>query len=542
MANRYWVGTDTNWHLAANWSLTSGGAGGAGIPTASDDVFFDGNGNVVCFPTSDIVCNNMSLLVTMTEMLLISANAVIHGDFSMAAGYFGPTGGPDHTIEFKGNWLNTGGSFSVGTGTGKDPECIFSGKTKTYQLNQLSGASFQHLTISGEYVFTGTRLGVANVTQTLNVSGILDIQANGAIICDVDVSGNAATVEVTGEITGTGRLWYRYKSNSVIGTGGVISVRYMRYVLQDATAEIDAREYVDPCEVEIEYLSSNQVCSLKAGNHKFYKLLLIENNAAITAATFDCDTYTAQMWCESTFKIDINDFPAAVVTIKFGDGVHVFKHSVEFFFSYASGSGAQLVVDPGEGTLILWSYRPSGLGLLTIPSYRLSRIHSAGMDYITYNKVILFSEEYSSVLNPRFVEGFKARELLVESYLTSWQFRRYAAIPNMMFEFDNMTVIGSEVSLPQLLPTRSLTPPYEWGLQVNQEAEVFSCKLRNVDASYGIGINAYNSTAVATTNNINFYDRDVRSIGGQRNLLSSRTKISPTPAPERITEQLLEVW
>ena len=61
IASRYWVGTDLNWHDANNWSLTSGGAGGAGIPTASDDVFFDGNGNVLCWPSSDIECNNCLL-------------------------------------------------------------------------------------------------------------------------------------------------------------------------------------------------------------------------------------------------------------------------------------------------------------------------------------------------------------------------------------------------------------------------------------------------------------------------------------------------
>ena len=37
----YWVNGSGDWNSAANWSLTSGGAGGAGIPTSSDNVFFD---------------------------------------------------------------------------------------------------------------------------------------------------------------------------------------------------------------------------------------------------------------------------------------------------------------------------------------------------------------------------------------------------------------------------------------------------------------------------------------------------------------------
>jgi len=39
----YWVGGDGNYNDASEWSLTSGGASGAGVPTLNDDVFFDAN-------------------------------------------------------------------------------------------------------------------------------------------------------------------------------------------------------------------------------------------------------------------------------------------------------------------------------------------------------------------------------------------------------------------------------------------------------------------------------------------------------------------
>ena len=41
--NYYWVGGTGNYNDASNWSLTTGGAGGAGVPTANDNVFFDAN-------------------------------------------------------------------------------------------------------------------------------------------------------------------------------------------------------------------------------------------------------------------------------------------------------------------------------------------------------------------------------------------------------------------------------------------------------------------------------------------------------------------
>lgn len=45
MANRYWVGGTAAWDGTAGtkWSDTSGGAGGATVPTSVDDVFFDAN-------------------------------------------------------------------------------------------------------------------------------------------------------------------------------------------------------------------------------------------------------------------------------------------------------------------------------------------------------------------------------------------------------------------------------------------------------------------------------------------------------------------
>jgi hypothetical protein len=40
---KFWVGNSGNWDDTAHWALSSGGAGGAGAPTSSDDVIFDSN-------------------------------------------------------------------------------------------------------------------------------------------------------------------------------------------------------------------------------------------------------------------------------------------------------------------------------------------------------------------------------------------------------------------------------------------------------------------------------------------------------------------
>jgi hypothetical protein len=68
MADRYWIlGTGT-WDSTSttNWSTSSGGAGGASVPTASDNVFFDANSNVlataftVTMANTPRVCNDFT--------------------------------------------------------------------------------------------------------------------------------------------------------------------------------------------------------------------------------------------------------------------------------------------------------------------------------------------------------------------------------------------------------------------------------------------------------------------------------------------------
>ncbi len=61
-APRYWVSAvAANWDATAGtkWSATSGGAGGAAVPTATDDVHFDGASPSNCTVNASSVCNNL---------------------------------------------------------------------------------------------------------------------------------------------------------------------------------------------------------------------------------------------------------------------------------------------------------------------------------------------------------------------------------------------------------------------------------------------------------------------------------------------------
>lgn len=534
MADRYWVSVASNdWHLAANWSLTSGGAGGAGIPTNVDDVFFDGNGFIICRALASIACNNLTFTAAATEMVLVEASGIIYGDFSIAAGYWGQSGNLT-LVEFQGNWLNTGGTFSGSQGT-----IEFSGTDKTYHLDQLSSASFRNILVSGTLTVTSTRLSAMEISEKLSITGTMTVTRESATeITRITLSGtNAGFDEFTGTLTGTGRLRWVYRESHEIPTTGTISLAYVlvegypglvsgdidedlpidswtnvhsdwthvgiepwidtndgdtsyislpadtlseglydeeygvadlpthdplydsviptkvkihfvgkliagaggpasiaiiRGYLWDGTVwqdggtafilgeiysdracsgtlhvsiddlaklnnmrlkiEVDSiigggadkgdvritqayvevegdgywnpvfdlapRTWSSPCEVELEYTDNTQTFRFEGTDrHYFMNKLTIRCDVAPAfqhTALFDCDTNAAQIWVNGKFNIDNNSFSAHIFTIRFGDGTHVFRGTIDFYFAYSSGASTQLVVDPGEGTIILW--------------------------------------------------------------------------------------------------------------------------------------------------------------------------------------------
>ena len=66
MAARYWVGGAGSWASTAKWSASSGGTGGQSVPTAADDVYFDGASGLTAGGTITIdpltaTCANLNI-------------------------------------------------------------------------------------------------------------------------------------------------------------------------------------------------------------------------------------------------------------------------------------------------------------------------------------------------------------------------------------------------------------------------------------------------------------------------------------------------
>ena len=78
MANRYWVGGTGNWNNTARWSESSGGAGGATVPGASDVAYVDAASlSATSTITINVAASVTSLIITGLDNLLnltLSAN------------------------------------------------------------------------------------------------------------------------------------------------------------------------------------------------------------------------------------------------------------------------------------------------------------------------------------------------------------------------------------------------------------------------------------------------------------------------------------
>jgi hypothetical protein len=98
MADRYWVGGTGTWSSTntANWSASSGGATGASVPTAADNVFFDANSNVgtgaftVTMANTPRVCNDITISGLDGTMTLAgtSIGLTVSGSLSFPATNF----------------------------------------------------------------------------------------------------------------------------------------------------------------------------------------------------------------------------------------------------------------------------------------------------------------------------------------------------------------------------------------------------------------------------------------------------------------------
>lgn len=205
---RYWVGGSASWDstVGTKWATTSGGAGGAPVPTASDDVYFDAaSGGVTCTVSGARNCKSLT-----------------------CTGFTGTLAGA------AGNSISVAGSV-----------VLASGMTYTLALITMLASAAASLTTAGKSLVGLTIQNSAGITCTLQdaltCSGTLTLasgglDANNKNISVANFSSAVSTTRAlllgtgTWTLTGTGAVW------DVDGTGLTLTPSTSTIKINDASA------------------------------------------------------------------------------------------------------------------------------------------------------------------------------------------------------------------------------------------------------------------------------------------------------------------
>ena len=105
MASRYWVSPLTdNWDSTANWSSSSGGAGGFSVPGVSDVAVFDVGGPGNCLFDVPVILNDLRVNPGYFGTISQGSNALsVSGDATLTAGLFE---GGDASISLNNAYLH----------------------------------------------------------------------------------------------------------------------------------------------------------------------------------------------------------------------------------------------------------------------------------------------------------------------------------------------------------------------------------------------------------------------------------------------------
>lgn len=174
MPNRYWVGGTASWDGTAGtkWAATSGGAGGASVPTSADDVFFDAASGAVTVTIAasanclNLNCTGFTGTITGTSTINVYANTTLASGmtWSHAGNFVFQATSGSYTVTSAGKTFGAGLIFG-----------LLSSSTATWTLQDALVAVSNITHTSGtfntnNYAVTATSLVSSNTnTRTINL-------------------------------------------------------------------------------------------------------------------------------------------------------------------------------------------------------------------------------------------------------------------------------------------------------------------------------------------------------------------------------------
>jgi hypothetical protein len=206
MADRYWVLGTGSWSSTntVNWSASSGGAGGASVPTSADNVFFDANSNVgtgaftVTMANSPRVCNDFTASGLDGTMTLAGASIglTVSGSLTFQATNFSATysGTTTFNATTTGKTITTNGVAFAGRVT-------FNGVGGAWTLGSALNATGQIITVtngtfdtssSGNYAVTAFQFSSNNSNiRTINLNASTVTLSGSGSAWEMPTSTNA---------------------------------------------------------------------------------------------------------------------------------------------------------------------------------------------------------------------------------------------------------------------------------------------------------------------------------------------------------------
>ena len=206
MADRYWVGGTAAWDGTAGtkWSTTSGGAGGASVPTSADDVFFTNLSTGTCTVDATANCKSLNFTGFTGGFTGTIFNINVYGSVTLVAGM---TFTYSAAFIIRGNCTFTSagktvGSLRIGVFSAFENPVVTLGDALTLSGGagagalQLNEGTFN----TGNYNLTATTIAAAGgvVTANLGSSTITITSTSGTALNFIaaDLTLNAGTSEI----------------------------------------------------------------------------------------------------------------------------------------------------------------------------------------------------------------------------------------------------------------------------------------------------------------------------------------------------------
>lgn len=242
MANVFWVGGTGTWDSSSttHWSATSGGAGGAAVPTSADSVTFDGNsgggtvtlnfGGTITIQsltmgtftgTFDNSVNNNNITVSGSSGFGLSGSAVRTYKLGTAT-YTLTSGSASWSFGTSSNATFTAGSSTI-TFSGGSSTKSFAGGDKTYGTVNFGAVSGNGMySVNGSNTFAHLNITAPNlfefqISQTQTISNsVAWAGSSGSEIALLTNSNNSATTMAFA--AGSTMQWCAFRGQTCSGS------------------------------------------------------------------------------------------------------------------------------------------------------------------------------------------------------------------------------------------------------------------------------------------------------------------------------------